>query len=173
MSYFKYCENSLKSFRVSDKSDDLYIGMCKEMYMDYSNHTLLKKTINKFYDFLVYQTNMDENDINLNIKKVEIPSLRMMMKLLKIVHITLYGSFLYFLIVILPLYSIKLIKYLLSKMLFVIFIMFLFDALLKIYFDMNVDLIKFLDKNFYLDNPTFMGIINIISLVTNYFSIRF
>ena len=141
--------------------------------MDYSNHTLLKKTINKFYDFLVYQTNMDENDINLNIKKVEIPSLRMMMKLLKIVHITLYGSFLYFLIVILPLYSIKLIKYLLSKMLFVIFIMFLFDALLKIYFDMNVDLIKFLDKNFYLDNPTFMGIINIISLVTNYFSIRF
>ena len=170
--FYKYCENSLKTgkFLVTENKNELYSNLCKELYTDYSNHILLKQTINKFYDILISQTKLDVSEIEFYVNSVDLSTLRLMMKVLKIVHLALYGSVLYIAIVILPIYSIKLLKYILSKILFIIFIIFILDALLKIHFDINIDVFQFFDKSFYMNNLYFSKFYSIISYFASFLS---
>jgi hypothetical protein len=121
---------------------------------------VLKQTINKFYEFLITQTKLESSESESVIRTFDISSLRMMMKVLKIVHFILYSSFLYLAIVILPIFVVNIMKYVLSKVLFVAFLAFILDALLKIYFDINIDIIRFFDTNYYLGLPLIVQIID-------------
>jgi hypothetical protein len=160
LSFYKYCELSTKE-QDSQNANDPYRILCNEVYTNYSNHTLLKQTINNLYELVLSQTKLDKEEIETSIKKVDVVSLRFMMKLLKIVHFTLYGCLLYFLIVILPELLMKLIKYIVTKVLFIVFFVFILDALFKIYFDINIDVLRFFDKSYYMEMSFVVHVIDL------------
>lgn len=165
LSFYKYCEISSKeqvNYLESENGIDPYKNLCKEVYTDYSNHTLLKQTINKLYEFVLTQNILEKREIEISIKKMDVVTLRFMMKLLKIVHFSLYGCLLYLIIVILPDMLMRFIKYLLTKVLFVVFVVFILDALFKIYFDINIDVLRFFDKSYYMEMSVVVHMIDII-----------
>ena len=167
--YYKYCDYSLNTgnYFVMENKTVLYSELCKEMYRDYSNHTLLKKTLNKFYE-VFKSANIDEKELEYSINNIEFNYLKNLMRILKFIHLIVYGVVIYLLIVIFPIYFLQITKYVMSKFLFVIFITFIIDAVAKIFFDVNLDFLQIFESNFYLNSKVFIYFSDIYGYLKNF-----
>jgi len=159
--YYKYCEYaklsqpSTESFMSPGNSENFwkYKIVCQELHTDYSSHTLLKHVVNKFYEFLGSQDDLDAKEIEYQVMTMDMIHFKIVMKALKVVHLILYGCVIYLLLVVVPIYLLKLLKYFLSRFLLIVFFVFIVDALLKIQYDINIDLIKIFNFSTYVNNP--------------------
>jgi hypothetical protein len=168
--YYRYCNYSLKtdSYLVSQDKVNMYSELCKEMYRDYSNHTLLRKSINIFYDFM-NETYSDIKEIEYSINSIDFYSLKNYLRLLKSTHFLIYIIFSYVIILKFPIYCINLFKYLFSKILLILFFCFIIDALAKIFLDIDIDLFQFFNPNFYKDSTIYNVISTVVGFIRNLF----
>ena len=166
--YYSYCEYSQRTGKYLnlklEESVEIYTELCKDMYRDYSKHTLLKRIINIFYEFLKTDK-VDIKDLERIIKEIDYDKLKNLMKILKIIHLLLYGVATYVLLVKFPIYFIKLTKFVLKKILLILFIILLMDAGSKILFNIDIDILQILNPDFYLNSRIYLSLSYIISNV--------
>ena len=166
--YFRYCDYSLKTenYLVSQDKVPLYSALCKEMYRDYSNHTLLKTTINLFYD-LFKENHIDTREFEYMINSIDYYSLKNYLKVLKLIHFFIYGIILYLLVLKFPIYFIKIVKYFLSKILLIVFFFVIIDAAAKIFLDIDIDFLQVFHPNFYSNSKIYLTITSVFGFLKN------
>jgi hypothetical protein len=124
--------------------------LCNDTSIDYKTHFIMKHSIDKINSFTLKLDMLNENEYCDYVKSTDITNLKLSLLLLKFIYISLYVMILYIGILIIPNYIAQLAISLFNKILFLCFIIFLCEAVLKIYFNLDTDLITYFDKKLYL-----------------------
>lgn len=120
---------------------------CHNFFIDYSNHTLMKYTINKIINTL-YSSKKYENVeiINELIKSIETNQMKLMLSIIKLILLFGYVAILYFIIVVIPNYLANWTVSILNKILLVFFGLLFFEGIAKSYLSLNIDSIYLFEK---------------------------
>jgi hypothetical protein len=143
--YYTYCTYAkiIDNYLVKEEFKEQYLMLCESTFKNYSNHSIMKYSIDiLYYLFTKVELSPEENNrLKIYISNVNYYSMKLELKILKTVHLGLYSMILYFLIVVLPKKLIAIILFIINKLLFVIFLIFMAEAVLNLYMDINVDII--------------------------------
>ena len=136
-SYMVYDIEKLNKTKLESLS---YI--CSEFQIDYSNHTLTNYTLNLLFKFLYSKNSeIDKNIFIDTFQSIELSSFKMNLVISKIVHYFIFVSLMYFVLVCITEFLINMIFGTLNKLLLFIFFVFVLDGGLKLFFDLNLDII--------------------------------
>ncbi len=143
--YYTYCTNAKRysNYMVEEDKQDLYMSLCNSVFKNYSNHTIMRYSIEVFYSiFYSQEPNLEE--IKAYILSKRFSTMNYEMKILKQVHFIFYLIILYLLVIDLPKLLIKFIMFFVDKILLVFFIILIFESVLNIFMDFDVDIMKIL-----------------------------
>ncbi len=127
-------------------------ALCKDFYVDYSNHTLMKNTLGKL-DELIYNQNYHSEDLEYNsifIKTLNPNSTKLSLLLMKFVHIILYALIMYLIVITFPNLTVQIVTFVFNKLLLIVFLIIIVEAVLTFYTPFSLDIFGFFskDKNF-------------------------
>jgi hypothetical protein len=125
----------------------------------------MRVTINKINNFLLSSEHLDKETFDSFVIRTDLGVLKLSLWLLKFIHIGLYVSVLYIGIIIIPNYMAQLALSLINKLLYLFFFILLGEAVMKIYFNWEMDLITFADKQVYLPYVNYLPIHSIINML--------
>lgn len=155
--YFLYCNHAKQTgdYLVKEDMRDYYADLCRNTFVDYSNHSIMRYSLNVIYSVFITKHNseLEAKRLRKVITKTNYYSLKMELRALKFLHLIFYCLLLYILVIILPKYLIRILIAILEKIFLLIFLLLICEAFLNLYLDLGVD---------------FLGIIHIL---TNYISI--
>jgi hypothetical protein len=144
--YYIYCTYAKISsdYMVEEELKPMYFELCNDVFKDYSKHSLMKYSLEFIYSMFV-NINLSEREYTMMkqfINTSSVYSMRIEMKTLKLVHITFYFLVLFIAIVCLPRILVELLFYLIDKVLVIFFVILIVEAVLNLYMDMNLDIMK-------------------------------
>jgi hypothetical protein len=146
--YFSYCQyaKSTGDYMVDDDKKEFYMQICEDAFKDYSNHTIMKYSLELIYSFFVY--NERSRDINLEkfIQTKSFANIKFELKTLKFIHFAFYLIVLYFLIICAPRLILDICLYFVDKLLFLFFIILLAEGVANLYMDVNIDVMGLTKK---------------------------
>lgn len=143
--YYTYCVNAKRysNYMVEEDKKELYMSLCDNVFKNYSNHTIMRYSIEIFYS-LFNSKEPSQEEIKAFILTKSFSKMNYDLKILKQVHFIFYLIVLYLLVVYLPKLLIKFIMFFVDKILYVFFIILIFESVLNIYMDFDVDILKIL-----------------------------
>ena len=156
--YHEYCQNSKLTgdYLIEDGlKKEVYIDLCERLHREYTNHTLLNRTINKSYEYIL-KREINIEKIKAIIEETSRETIEISLKFLILIHFVFYGTIIYFIIMILPMLAIKLFKYLLSRILVVVLVLFICESFLIIFFGINTDFTKMIESGILKENIVFV-----------------
>lgn len=124
-------------------------ALCKDFYVDYSNHTLMKNTLGKLDD-MIYNEDYRSEDLEYNsifIKTLNSNNVKLSLLLMKLVHIVLYGLIMYLITFTFPNLTVQIITFIFNKLLFIVFLAIIIEAILKFYTPFSLDIFGFFSKD--------------------------
>lgn len=120
---------------------------CHNFFIDYSNHTIMKYTINKIINTLYSSKKYENIEIIYElIKNAEINQTKLMLSIIKLILLFGYVAILYFIIVVMPNYIANWTVSILNKILIVFFGLLFFEGIAKSYLSLNIDSIYLFEK---------------------------
>jgi hypothetical protein len=138
---------------------------CHDANIRYESHTIMRLTINKINQFILSSEPLDKELFEMFVIRSDPTNLKLALWVLKFIHIGLYISVLYIGIIVVPNYLAQLALSLVNKLLLFIFFILLGEAVLKIYFNWEMDFIKFVDKQVYLSYVDYLPFGTIGSII--------
>ena len=161
-------ENNNTIIRIDDKKYESIKHICKEFFTDYSNHTIMKFTINRFNNLIYSSLNdeITEEFLDNFISNNEPHNLKYILHSIKFIHLFAYSSLLYLIIVSLPNIIAQILLYLFNRALLVIFAVLLIEAFLKIYFSVDSDVVALLDQAIYSQYLEYYPIKKVLEFLT-------
>ena len=121
---------------------------CQNFYTDYSNHTVMKYTINNFIKVFYSERKYSNIKIIENIiNKTELGDIQLILALIKLVFLFAYVSLLYLIIVIMPSKLVNLILSIMNKVLYVFFEFLLVEGIIRVYLNIDMDIIHFIETH--------------------------
>ena len=122
---------------------------CHNFYTDYSNHTVMKYTINNFIKVFYSERKYSNIKIIENIiNKTELGDMQLILALIKLIFLFAYVSLLYLIIVIMPSKLVNLILSIMNKVLYVFFEFLLVEGIIRVYLNIDMDIIHFIVRFF-------------------------
>ena len=129
-----------------------FVNLCNEFHSDYSTHKLMKNTL-QILDNFVYSFNnesfseLDEESIKDYIQKMDMNSFKFTIYATKFIHIFMYSIIIYVLIVSVPHILAQLVLFFVNRLLYTIFFILLAEAILKICFQVDTDIVTIIFGN--------------------------
>jgi hypothetical protein len=129
-----------------------FVNLCNEFHSDYSTHKLMKNTLHILHNF-VYSFNtesfseLDEESIKDYIQKMDLNSFKFTIYATKFIHIFMYSIIIYVLIVSIPHILAQLVLFFVNRILYTIFFILLVEAILKICFQVDTDIVTIIFGN--------------------------
>ena len=121
---------------------------CHNVYTDYSNHTVMKYTINNFIKVFYSERKYSNIKIIENIiNKTELGDIQLILALIKLIFLFVYVSLLYLIIVIMPSKLVNLILSIMNKVLYVFFEFLLVEGIIRVYLNIDMDIIHFIETH--------------------------
>ena len=121
---------------------------CQNFYTDYSNHTVMKYTINNFIKVFYSERKYSNIKIIENIiNKTELGDIQLILALIKLIFLFAYVSLLYLIIVIMPSKLVNLILSIMNKVLYVFFEFLLVEGIIRVYLNIDMDIIHFIETH--------------------------
>ena len=121
---------------------------CQNFYTDYSNHTVMKYTINNFIKVFYSERKYSNIKIIENIiNKTELGDMQLILALIKLIFLFAYVSLLYLIIVIMPSKLVNLILSIMNKVLYVFFEFLLVEGIIRVYLNIDMDIIHFIETH--------------------------
>lgn len=148
--YYLYCAHSRmkNDYMVNNEIKELYTVLCNDVFRDYSDHSVLKYSLDIVYSLIINLdlSEQEYNGLKFFIKNTNYYNMKFELKALKIVHFAFYMLVLYIVIILLPRMLIDLLLYLFDKLLLIVFGVLIMEAVLNMYLDVNVDILRILQK---------------------------
>ncbi len=143
--YYVYCNyaKTTNDYLVKEENKELYILLCESTFKDYSHHTIMKYSIDFLYSIFTSE-NFSESErfrLSLFIFTNNFSNMKYELKVLKSVHLIFYMMVLYALVIYLPKFLISLLLFIIDKLLCVLFLVLVSEAVLNLYMDLRIDLI--------------------------------
>lgn len=143
---------------------------CHNFYTDYSNHTVMKYTINKFIKVVFSERkysniNIIENIIN----KTELSHMKLILAMIKLIFLFAYVSILYLVIVLMPSKLANWTLSIMNKVLYVFFGFLFVEGIARAYLSVDIDIINFIETH-HSQVCAFMPVHYIIRLVKSIFN---
>ena len=126
---FSYCLNKNK---ITFRNDSLEEA-CD--YLKYIDHSGMKYLL-----YIIYE-DLSENNLKDWIMKNNIYTVRNTLKIIKFMHLLLYIMSIYLLFRLLPNKILQILIYLANKVSFVVFIILSLDAIIYVYYDIQIDIL--------------------------------
>ena len=143
--YYVYCNYAKKTnnYLVKEELTELYILLCESTFKDYSNHTIMKYSLDILYSIFTSEnfSEFEKDRLSIFISTTNFSNMKYELKVLKSVHLVFYMMVLYALVIYLPKFLINLLLYIIDKLLFVLFLVLVSEAVLNLYMDLQIDLI--------------------------------
>jgi hypothetical protein len=146
-------------------------NLCKESQVDYESHLLMSMSIDRLNEFILAKDVLDPETLDSYIRSVDVTNLKLSLLFLKFIYIALYVSMLYLIIIVIPNYLLQFALSLLNKILMLIFFLLFIESVMKIYFQLNTDLISFINRCLYLQYVEYFPvdyIVRFYRLITEY-----
>jgi hypothetical protein len=125
-------------------------NLCKESQVDYESHFLMSMSIDRLNELILLRETLDPETLNTYLKSVDVTNLKLSLLFLKFIYIALYVGLLYIIIIVVPNFLLQFMLGLFNKALMLVFFLLFVESVLKIYFQVNTDLISFVNKSLYL-----------------------
>ena len=121
---------------------------CQNFYTDYSNHTVMKYTINKIITVLYSErkyanVNVIENIIN----RTDLGHMKLILGISKLILLFAYVSILYLIIVLMPSKVANWAPSVMNKVLYVFFGFLFVEGIARAYLSINIDIINFIETH--------------------------
>jgi hypothetical protein len=125
--------------------------ICKEFFTDYSNHTIMRYTLDKLNKIIYGDEKNEINDAYIihHCSRMDLQTLKYVLHTIKFIHLFAYSSILYLIIITLPNIIVQVIMYIFNRVLIIIFVILLIEAFLIMYVSIDTDLLATLDKTAY------------------------
>jgi hypothetical protein len=146
--YFRFCNYAkLKNDFIIDERKKVYSDLCNSTFKEYSNHSIIKYSINTIYSLISKTELSDEEreDLANFVQTTPINKMKKELYILKFVFLSFYLMILYYLVLILPRILINILLFFLDKLLVFIFFIRVVEVLLNMYMDINLDLMEVYD----------------------------
>lgn len=121
---------------------------CHNFYTDYSNHTVMKYTINNFIRMLYSEKKYSNIKIIENIiNKTELGHIKLILTVIKLIFLFASVSILYLIIVFMPNKLANWILLIMNKVLYAFFGFLLVEGIIRSYLSIDMDIINFIETN--------------------------
>jgi hypothetical protein len=125
-------------------------NLCKESMIDYNSHYLMSISLERLNEVILSKDILDPETFHNYLSNIDIINVKLSLLVLKLIYIAIYLTIVYLLIVMIPNFVIQICLSLFNKLLMFMFIILLVESVLKIYFQINIDLVSWLNKSLYL-----------------------
>ena len=111
----------------------------------------MRYTLNKINEFIYANSDLDidEETVKNYLDSINIHNLKYTLYMIKFIHLFIYSSILYFIIISVPNLIVRFTLWIFNWILLIIFVILLVEAFLKIYLQYDTDVIGLLDKDIY------------------------
>ncbi len=145
--YYEFCTfGRITGDYLLDNEDknEFFKSMCEDVFKDYSKHSIMKHSLFLFYSIISdIKGDLNEHSrLKYEINRMNVYSMKIEFKTLKLFHLVFYLLTLYLLIMSIPRTLLDIVYYFLYKIPVIFFIFFLIEAILYIYLDINIDILK-------------------------------
>jgi hypothetical protein len=143
--YYRFCNYAkLKNDLIIVETKQIYSDLCNSTFKEYSNHSIMKYSINSIYSLIskTELSNEEREDLANFVHNTPISKMRKDLYILKFVFLSFYLIMLYYLVLKLPRILINILLFFIDKLLVFIFFIRVVEVLLNMYMDINLDLIE-------------------------------
>jgi len=127
---------------VQDASKEFYVQICDDVFKEYSNHSIMRYSLELVYSFIVNFSDKPDPNIQEFINTKSFHNMKYELKTLKFVHFIFYLAILYVFVIIGPKLFMNLFLYFVDKLLYLFFIVLIIEGVANLYMDLNIDIVS-------------------------------